>query len=57
MDPSAKPSTHLPAQPNVPSYALPMLPVDGDDGISYKGFFAYSFFRFICYLRRLTWIY
>lgn len=39
MDPSAKPSTHLPAQPNVPPYALPMLPMDIDDGISYKGFF------------------
>lgn len=36
MDPSAKPSTHLPAQPNAPPYALPMLPMDIDDGISYK---------------------
>lgn len=39
MDPSAKPSTHLAAQPNVPPYALTMLPMDNDDGISYQGLF------------------
>ncbi|RWW72062.1 hypothetical protein BHE74_00020153 [Ensete ventricosum] len=34
---SAKSSGHLGTRPNVPPYALPMLPVDEDD-ISYKGF-------------------
>ncbi|KAF8402373.1 hypothetical protein HHK36_013328 [Tetracentron sinense] len=35
-DPSAKSSPHITARPNVPSYALPMIPMDNDDGISYK---------------------
>ncbi|XP_077225532.1 uncharacterized protein LOC143858702 [Tasmannia lanceolata] len=35
-DPSAKPSSHLTARPNVPPYTLPMLRMDNDDGISYK---------------------
>ncbi|XP_075661951.1 uncharacterized protein LOC142631625 isoform X2 [Castanea sativa] len=35
-DPSAKPS-HFAARPNVPPYAPPMIPVDNDDGISFKG--------------------
>eukprot|EP00262_Sarcandra_glabra_P003385 TRINITY_DN14063_c0_g1_i2.p1 TRINITY_DN14063_c0_g1~~TRINITY_DN14063_c0_g1_i2.p1 ORF type:complete len:250 (-),score=47.04 TRINITY_DN14063_c0_g1_i2:132-881(-) len=35
-DPSAKPSNHLAARPNVPPYALPMISMDNDDGISYK---------------------
>ncbi|XP_077227690.1 uncharacterized protein LOC143860761 [Tasmannia lanceolata] len=35
-DPSVKPSTHLAARPNIPPYTLPMLPIDNDDGISYK---------------------
>ncbi|KAK9288219.1 hypothetical protein L1049_016668 [Liquidambar formosana] len=34
-DPSAKPS-QLAARPNVPSYAAPFIPMDNDDGISYK---------------------
>ncbi|XP_075661952.1 uncharacterized protein LOC142631625 isoform X3 [Castanea sativa] len=34
-DPSAKPS-HFAARPNVPPYAPPMIPVDNDDGISFK---------------------
>ncbi|KAK6914521.1 Protein of unknown function DUF3755 [Dillenia turbinata] len=34
-DPSAK-SFHLAARPNVPPYAMPMIPMDNDDGISYK---------------------
>ncbi|XP_058094272.1 uncharacterized protein LOC131240185 [Magnolia sinica] len=36
LDPSAKPSTHMVARPNVPPYALPMPPMDNDDGISFK---------------------
>ncbi|XP_010464386.1 PREDICTED: uncharacterized protein LOC104744947 isoform X1 [Camelina sativa] len=35
-DSSAKSSSHLNVHPNGPSYAPPMLPVDADDGISYK---------------------
>lgn len=35
-DPSAK-SSHFAARPNVPPYAPPMIPVDNDDGISFKG--------------------
>ncbi|XP_030939116.1 uncharacterized protein LOC126701659 isoform X3 [Quercus robur] len=34
-DPSAKPS-HFAARPSVPPYAPPMIPVDNDDGISFK---------------------
>lgn len=36
IDPSSKPSTHLAARPNAAPYALPMLPMDHDDGISFK---------------------
>ncbi|KAF8388608.1 hypothetical protein HHK36_027285 [Tetracentron sinense] len=36
MDPSAKSSSHIAARPNVPPYALPMIPMDNDDGISYN---------------------
>ncbi|XP_042495205.1 uncharacterized protein LOC122074460 [Macadamia integrifolia] len=35
-DPSARSSSHLGSRPNVPPYALPMIPVDNDDGISYE---------------------
>ncbi|XP_010486319.1 PREDICTED: uncharacterized protein LOC104764480 isoform X2 [Camelina sativa] len=35
-DSSAKSSSHLNVHPNGPSYAPPMLPVDTDDGISFK---------------------
>ncbi|XP_019051505.1 PREDICTED: uncharacterized protein LOC104587006 isoform X2 [Nelumbo nucifera] len=35
MDPS-KSSSHLAARQNVTPYAVPMIPVDNDDGISYK---------------------
>ncbi|XP_039125740.1 uncharacterized protein LOC120261812 [Dioscorea cayenensis subsp. rotundata] len=35
-DSSTKPSTHLAARPSAPQYALPMLPVDNDDDISYR---------------------
>lgn len=36
-DSSAKSSSHLNVHPNGPSYAPPMMPIDTDDGISYKG--------------------
>ena len=36
-DSSAKSSSHLIVHPNGPSYAPPMLPIDTDDGVSYKG--------------------
>ncbi|MBA0583313.1 hypothetical protein Gorai_014177, partial [Gossypium raimondii] len=32
-DTSAKPTPHLTTRPNGPSYALPMIPMDNDDGI------------------------
>ncbi|KAF2289024.1 hypothetical protein P3X46_018027 [Hevea brasiliensis] len=35
-DSSAKSSSHLTPRPNGPSYAPPMIPMDNDDGISYK---------------------
>ncbi|XVF81350.1 hypothetical protein PTKIN_Ptkin15bG0148300 [Pterospermum kingtungense] len=35
-DSSAKSTSHLTTRPNGPSYAPPMIPVDNDDGISYK---------------------
>ncbi|KAJ0977073.1 hypothetical protein J5N97_012547 [Dioscorea zingiberensis] len=35
-DSSAKPTAHLAARPSAPQYALPMLPVDNDDDISYR---------------------
>lgn len=35
-DSSAKSSSHLAARPNGPSYAPPMVPMDTDDGISYR---------------------
>ncbi|KAI3973291.1 hypothetical protein MKX01_020666 [Papaver californicum] len=35
-DPSTKSASHLAARPNVPPYALPMMPMDNDDGISFK---------------------
>ncbi|XP_013698734.2 uncharacterized protein LOC106402525 isoform X1 [Brassica napus] len=35
-DSSAKSSSHLIVHPNGPSYAPPMMPIDTDDGISYK---------------------
>ncbi|KAF3606902.1 hypothetical protein DY000_02051207 [Brassica cretica] len=35
-DTSAKSSSHLNVHPNGPSYAPPMMPLDTDDGISYK---------------------
>ncbi|CAN7002561.1 hypothetical protein BRARA_E03194 [Brassica rapa] len=35
-DTSAKASSHLNVHPNGPSYAPPMMPLDTDDGISYK---------------------
>ncbi|XP_020889565.1 uncharacterized protein LOC9320724 isoform X4 [Arabidopsis lyrata subsp. lyrata] len=35
-DSSAKSSSHLNVHPNGPSYAPPMMPIDTDDGISYK---------------------
>ncbi|KAJ9701619.1 hypothetical protein PVL29_006827 [Vitis rotundifolia] len=34
-EPSAK-SSHLASRTNVPPYAMPMIPMDNDDGISYK---------------------
>lgn len=36
-EPSGK-SSHLAARTNVAPYAMPMIPMDNDDGISYKGF-------------------
>ncbi|CAN6921927.1 unnamed protein product [Brassica oleracea] len=35
-DSSAKSSSHLNVHPNGPSYAPPMMPIDTDDGVSYK---------------------
>ncbi|CAN8260133.1 unnamed protein product [Cochlearia groenlandica] len=35
-DSSAKSSSHLNVHPNAPSYAPPMMPIDADDGISFK---------------------
>lgn len=46
MDSSAKPSSQLTPRPNGPPYAMPMIPVDSDDGISYQGLhvlFPFSF--------------
>ncbi|PPR97077.1 hypothetical protein GOBAR_AA23592 [Gossypium barbadense] len=37
MDTSAKSTPHLTTRPNGPSYALPMIPMDNDDGIPYEG--------------------
>ncbi|XP_022771607.1 uncharacterized protein LOC111314471 isoform X2 [Durio zibethinus] len=36
-DSSAKSTSHLTTRPNGPSYALPMIPTDNDDGIPCKG--------------------
>lgn len=36
-DTSAKSSSHLNVHPNGPAYASPMMPLDADDGISFKG--------------------
>ncbi|MFQ6625602.1 hypothetical protein Gotur_004569 [Gossypium turneri] len=36
-DTSAKSTPHLTTRPNGPSYALPMIPMDNDDGILYEG--------------------
>lgn len=36
-DPSMK-SAQVAARPNVPPYGMPMIPMDNDDGVSYKGF-------------------
>ncbi|KAG4186524.1 ZZ-type zinc finger-containing 3 [Gossypium arboreum] len=36
MDTSAKSTPHLTTRPNGPSYALPMIPMDNDDGIPYE---------------------
>ncbi|CAH8356466.1 unnamed protein product [Eruca vesicaria subsp. sativa] len=36
-DSSTKSTSHLNVHPNGPSYAPPMMPLDTDDGISYKG--------------------
>ncbi|OVA03046.1 Protein of unknown function DUF3755 [Macleaya cordata] len=35
-DPSTKSSSHLAARPNAPPYSVPMIPMDNDDGISFK---------------------
>ncbi|WCJ37322.1 hypothetical protein M5689_018470 [Euphorbia peplus] len=35
-DSSAKASSHLTPRPNGPSYAAPMIPLDNDDGVSFK---------------------
>ncbi|KAK8630554.1 hypothetical protein V6N13_079342 [Hibiscus sabdariffa] len=35
-DSSAKSTPHLTARPNGPAYALPMIPIDNDDGIPYE---------------------
>ncbi|KAG0499839.1 hypothetical protein HPP92_004095 [Vanilla planifolia] len=35
IDSSSKPSSHLGARSNLPSYSIPMLPMDNDDDISY----------------------
>lgn len=35
-DSSTKSSSHLTTRPNGPSYAPPMIPIDNDDGVSYK---------------------
>ncbi|MBA0708681.1 hypothetical protein Golax_023777 [Gossypium laxum] len=35
-DTSAKSTPHLTTRPNGPSYALPMIPMDNDDGILYE---------------------
>lgn len=35
-DPSTKSASHLAVRPNVPPYAMPMMPMDNDDGISFK---------------------
>lgn len=45
-DSSAKSSSHLNMHPNGPSYAPPMMPIDTDDGISYKGLSKNLFFPF-----------
>ena len=42
-DTSAKPS-HFAGRPNVASYAPPMITMDNDDGIPYKGLVKYSVF-------------
>lgn len=36
VDPSTKP-THFAARPNLSPYAPPMIPMDYDDGIPYRG--------------------
>ena len=36
-DSPAKSLSHLNVHPNGPSYAPPMMPIDTDDGVSYKG--------------------
>ncbi|XP_019053511.1 PREDICTED: uncharacterized protein LOC104598244 isoform X3 [Nelumbo nucifera] len=36
VESSVKSSSHLAARPNVPPYALPMIAMDNDDGISYR---------------------
>ena len=36
-DSSEKSTPHLTPRPNGPSYAPPMIPMDNDDGIPYKG--------------------
>lgn len=35
---SSMKSAQVAARPNVPPYGMPMIPMDNDDGVSYKGF-------------------
>ena len=43
-DSSTKSSSHLTTRPNGPSYA-PVIPIDIDDGVSYKGWFGFGQIR------------
>ena len=57
-DSSAKSTSHLTTRPNGPSYVPPMIPMDNDDGIPYKGLVkTYIERRLHCYqYKKYCWI-
>ena len=39
-------SAQVAARPNVPPYGMPMIPMDNDDGVSFKGFVSLLFLHY-----------
>lgn len=42
-------SARVAARPNVPPYGMPMIPMDNDDGVSFKGFVSLLFLHYYVY--------